>query len=104
MEVFIPVARVGEIPEGALKPAELSGRRVVVANAGGRHFVFVRNCPHAQADLAEGEIRDGQVICNNHGFRFDLESGKCKLPDDGPDLTVLPVVEREGAVCVKISW
>ena len=88
-----------------MKPSEVSGRPVLVANVGGRHFVFTRNCPHEGADLAEGELLERQVICNNHGYRFDVATGECILPGaDCPNLTVLPVVEREGEVCVRITW
>lgn len=105
MEVFIPVARVGEIGEGKMKPAAVSARAVLVANAGGSHFVFARNCPHEGADLLEGELAGGQVICNNHGYRFDVATGTCLLPKDGcPDLIVLPVVAKDGEVCVRIEW
>jgi len=105
VEAFIPVALLGEIAQGAMKPADVSGRAVLVAHVGDEHFVFVRQCPHADADLAEGELVGGLVICNNHGYRFDVATGNCALPGaECPGLTVLPVVERDGAVCVKISW
>lgn len=105
MEIFVPVARVGEIAPGKMKAAEVSGRAMLVANAGGTHFVCVRSCPHEGADMLEGELAERQVICNNHGYRFDLATGTCLLPKgECPDLSTLPVVEKDGEVCVKIEW
>lgn len=51
-------------------------------------YVFERACPHRQADLSVfGEIEDGVLICTLHGWRFDLETGKCLTSTDR-DLTV----------------
>jgi UDP-MurNAc hydroxylase len=42
-----------------------------------------RWCPHRQADLGVfGEIDDGQLVCTLHGWRFDLETGRCRTADD----------------------
>ncbi|MCU1392898.1 MAG: hypothetical protein JWM34_1326 [Ilumatobacteraceae bacterium] len=46
-------------------------------------YVMERACPHRQADLSVfGEI-DGEVlVCTLHGWRFDLETGRCLTADD----------------------
>jgi UDP-MurNAc hydroxylase len=37
-----------------------------------------RRCPHLKADLTRfGLIEDGTLTCQLHGWRFDLESGRC---------------------------
>jgi UDP-MurNAc hydroxylase len=37
-----------------------------------------RRCPHRNADLGEfGQIDGDNLVCTLHGWRFDLESGKC---------------------------
>jgi len=41
-------------------------------------WVVQRRCPHRNADLAVfGEIEDCTLTCTLHGWRFDLESGRC---------------------------
>ncbi|HRE00092.1 MAG TPA: Rieske (2Fe-2S) protein, partial [Ilumatobacteraceae bacterium] len=46
-------------------------------------YVMERLCPHRQADLSVfGEIEDGTLICTLHGWKFDLESGRCLTADD----------------------
>ena len=54
---------------------------------------------------AGGQLLAGAKIrCNNHGYCFDLQSGACLVPQGGAPLTVLPVEEREGEVCIKLEW
>jgi UDP-MurNAc hydroxylase len=48
-------------------------------------WVMQRRCPHRNADLAVfGEIEGCQLVCTLHGWRFDLETGRCLTADDRP--------------------
>ncbi len=41
-------------------------------------WVLQRRCPHLKADLTRfGHIEDGILQCMLHGWKFDLETGKC---------------------------
>ena len=41
-------------------------------------WVIQRRCPHRNADLSVfGEIHGCELVCTLHGWRFDLETGKC---------------------------
>ncbi len=46
-------------------------------------YMVERACPHRQADLSVfGEIDGDQFVCTLHGWRFDLETGKCLTASD----------------------
>jgi UDP-MurNAc hydroxylase len=46
-------------------------------------YVVQRRCPHRNADLAVfGEVDDCTLTCTLHGWRFDLETGKCLTADN----------------------
>ena len=46
-------------------------------------WVVQRRCPHRNADLAVfGEIEGCELVCTLHGWRFDLETGRCLTADD----------------------
>ena len=48
-------------------------------------WVVQRRCPHRNADLAVfGEIEDCTLTCTLHGWRFDLETGRCLTSADHP--------------------
>ncbi|MDI2124557.1 MBL fold metallo-hydrolase [Yinghuangia seranimata] len=53
-----------------------SDERTVVEHEGCRYEIQ-RYCPHAMADLAGAEIRDGSVVCPGHGWTFRLSDGGC---------------------------
>ena len=42
-----------------------------------------RYCPHRRADLSVfGQVEGKQLVCPLHGWRFDLETGRCLTADD----------------------
>ena len=58
---------------------------------------WINNCPHANLtlDLIEGKIqsKDGNLLCANHGAKFDPETGAClKGPCKKKNLTIFPFV------------
>lgn len=41
-------------------------------------WIVQRRCPHLGADLSQtATVTDGTLTCSQHGWRFDLESGRC---------------------------
>ena len=48
-------------------------------------FCLENSCPHRGAALAEGLVRDGEVICPWHGWHYRLADGECSsLPGSMP--------------------
>jgi nitrite reductase/ring-hydroxylating ferredoxin subunit len=87
-----------------MKPIEMSGRQLLLANVGGKYFAFARECPHEAADLNFGELTDNKVCCASHGYYFDLATGECTMPKGGPPLTTLPVEVRGEEICIRLEW
>lgn len=54
---------------------KLDERTVVFEN--GVPYEIQRYCPHAMADLGQGEVIDGCVVCPGHGWAFRLNDGRC---------------------------
>jgi len=48
-------------------------------------YVVQRRCPHRKADLEVfGEIDECEFVCTLHGWRFDLETGRCLTASGQP--------------------
>lgn len=74
---------------------------VLGRNRAGRVWVFEGRCPHQGALLAEGRIEGGTLVCRNHGWRFDLETGR---REGGSEcLRACSVREEGGALWVETS-
>jgi len=77
------------------------GTDVVLVRTSAGLRAFEGRCPHQGALLAEGELDNGYLICSNHGWRFNLETGRRA---GGPGrLASCPVIERDGEVFVDVT-
>ncbi len=56
---------------------------VLFRGAGGRAAALEDRCPHRNAPLSAGAVRDGALECRYHGWRFD-GAGQCLgIPSEG---------------------
>ncbi|HEU4629197.1 MAG TPA: Rieske 2Fe-2S domain-containing protein [Gemmatimonadaceae bacterium] len=74
---FISVARLDELPPGALLGVTTpDGRRLCLANVDGTVCALRDECTHQAFPLSAGELRaDGTLECAWHGARFDPCTG-----------------------------
>lgn len=66
---------------GRGRTVEIEGVEVAVFDEKGKLFALQDACPHMGASLADGQIKDGEVICSWHHWRFDLKAGHCTSRD-----------------------
>lgn len=74
----VEVGPVDAIPLGQGRAYVVGDRTVAVfRQRDGRLFATDNECPHRGGPLADGMIGDGTVICPLHGWKIDLETGRC---------------------------
>ena len=77
------------------------GRDLVLVRTSHGARVFQGRCPHQGALLGEGELDGDTLVCRNHRWRFNTETGR---RDGGPQcLVACPVVETDGNLWVDVS-
>lgn len=84
---FAKIAKVSEIPVGAMKHVEVGGTELCIANVNGTFYVIGDRCGHENASLSRGKLDGTVVTCPMHSSKFDVVTGK-KLS--------LPVLELSG--------
>jgi nitrite reductase/ring-hydroxylating ferredoxin subunit len=103
------VGKAAEVAEGEIRPVSVDGIEMILYRWRGRFFAAQRRCLHQGADLAEGLLSRGSIICAQHGWRFDAETGvhemsaeNClvtyRVHVEGEDLLVDPTPVRRAAV------
>ena len=98
---FVAVARVGEIPEGKGKLVRVDAREIALFLVEGRYFALKNACPHEGDALWRGRIEDGAVACPNHGWWFELGTGKCVRLGDR-DARAFPVKVEGDRILVGV--
>ncbi len=72
-------AKVSEVPNWGKKVVSVNGQEVLLVNTKGQIYACEIECPHQNAPLSGALLKDaGFIICQRHGYRFNLSNGECK--------------------------
>jgi len=88
---YTVVARLDELSKNTMKPVELFGHKVIVANTGREIVAFDRACPHAHQPLDRGILRGRNLVCRAHAYMWNVVSGEPLEPEDEDVLPLYPV-------------
>ena len=88
---FIEAGKAGELAPGTMKRIDMRGRRILLANVGGRLCAVDDTCTHEEASLSTGVLRGELVKCPLHGSRFNLCTGKALEEPAEENLRTYPV-------------
>ncbi len=100
---YMPVARVGEIPDGGVKVVRIEDQAIAVFRLGDEYFAIDDVCTHDGGPLAEGVVDGDQIECPRHGARFNIKTGAVLcLPATAP-VTTYPVRIENGEIQVRWS-
>lgn len=91
-----------ELADGGHVGIEVDGTKLLVTQLAGQLYVTSNLCPHVGAVLSPGDVEDGQIRCPLHNWTFDVKTGDCTFPDNGPKLQTIPTREFEGQLQVEL--
>lgn len=73
---FIKIAKTEEIAEGKVRKFEVNNVEVAIARVDGQYIAFDDRCPHMNAPLSQGKVKNDEVECPFHHARFNLKTGQ----------------------------
>ena len=104
---FVKIASLSDIPPGDMMSVRVGSEEILLVNLDGELHACDDICTHAYANLSEGDLEDGELVCPLHGAVFDVATGSAVTPPatealrkfavriEGDDVLVGPVVEAE---------
>jgi len=94
----------------AAKDSDLSANEGLTVEVAGQEYALFRingavtcidsACPHEGASLADGEVRDGVVVCPWHSWEFDACTG-CSLEPVGHDVAKHETLVENGQIYIR---
>jgi nitrite reductase/ring-hydroxylating ferredoxin subunit len=75
MKKFYPAGSIHDLKPGKGKKIRIKRRTIALFNFKNKVYAIQNNCPHQNADLADGYTKDGKVYCALHHWAFDLVTG-----------------------------
>lgn len=101
-----------ELKSKPLKSILYDTSYVLFRNKHGEAACFQDRCIHRNAQLSEGQVVNGKLICPYHGWSYESTGQVCEIPSEGPDSKVklsslcaraLPLCERDGVVWIYLG-
>lgn len=94
---------ISDVAEGKCNAFTVEGQRIAVYNINGSFYATQNHCTHKGAQLVKGELSDSVIECPQHGWKFDVTTGKCVAPSHGRKLKIFPVSIERTAVVVELE-
>lgn len=90
-EYFYPVAYAADVTDQPMA-CMLFGETYVLwrSRPDGPVLAAADQCPHRGAQLSQGWITDGCLVCPYHGWRFAEGGGCTRIPQNPPELPIPP--------------
>jgi nitrite reductase (NADH) small subunit len=98
---YTKLARLDELPEGALIEIVEGEDLYALCNVAGEVRAITGVCPHHGGPLGQGALEGGIVTCPWHAYQFDTGTGACVVI---PDLRIptYPVRIEAGDILVDL--
>ena len=100
MSLLLIANRKDVIPS-KLSEITVEGNKVLLLDHDGMVKAFQGDCPHEGADLAQGHIEDGYIICPLHQRRFSCQTGKHNASSQC--LKRYSITENDGKIFIDTS-
>ena len=79
------VCRAEALKGSALRLRRLGRELILWRDGRGMARAADAQCPHRGADLGQGSLVRGEIVCPYHGFRFDGSGACTRMPCEGRD-------------------
>ncbi len=101
MSDWVTVAEEKDLPPGTFRCVDIDDVMVAVFNLDGEYHAIENVCSHEYAELTDGELEGGEIVCPLHGARFDIRTGEAMTPPAYEPVAKLPVRVDDGVVQVR---
>lgn len=75
MKKFYPVGSINDLRPGKGLRVRVKKRTIAIFRHKNTVYAIQNNCPHQNADLADGYIKDDKLFCSMHHWAFELSTG-----------------------------
>ncbi|HVY46956.1 MAG TPA: Rieske (2Fe-2S) protein, partial [Minicystis sp.] len=76
---WIDLGDVSDFPEGCPVLRKHEGQRFACVRVAGAVHALDDRCPHEGYPLSQGAVRDGELTCAWHNWKFDVATGGCRF-------------------------
>ena len=96
------LCEAASLSEGTCRSFIVEGRRIALYNVGGVFYATQDFCRHKGGSLGRGTLDGSIVTCPLHGWKFNVETGKCLTHTHCKALQLYSISVEDGGVAVEL--
>jgi nitrite reductase/ring-hydroxylating ferredoxin subunit len=100
---FAPVARLEEIPSNRGLHVRVDEVDIGLYRVGDHVYAMENTCPHAGFPLSKGELEGCVIVCQAHGWPFDVRTGFDPENADGFPIPCFAVSVENSTVHIDVQ-
>jgi nitrite reductase/ring-hydroxylating ferredoxin subunit len=92
--------------DGYRKVFKIDSHHLMLLQLDGDRYLIESNCPHREYPLSSSDLEGMELVCPQHGYRFDIQSGALKHFSEEPcrNLLCFDLVDRDNEVGVMLEY
>ena len=102
MSEFVTVARVEDVPPGAVTTVRVGDEAIALAHVDGGFYATQAACIHLKGPLGEGRLAGPVLTCPWHGWQYDVRTGENEF-DRAIQLRTYEVRVEDGEVKIAVD-
>lgn len=102
LDAYVDVCAVSDIPNGRHRAFAVQGRSILIFRMGADYHAIENRCTHLDFPLEGGRQIGCEIICRQHGARFDIRTGRAL---GGPAVDPVPhfaIRLADGRIAVEV--
>jgi 3-phenylpropionate/trans-cinnamate dioxygenase ferredoxin component len=76
MTGFVDICAAPDVPNGKHRKFSVDGKSILIFRMGDDFYALENRCTHLNMELEGGRQIGCEIICRQHGARFDIRTGK----------------------------
>jgi 3-phenylpropionate/trans-cinnamate dioxygenase ferredoxin subunit len=100
---WVEVSSLDRLADQTILCVRMESVDILLLRDGERVIACERACPHEQADLSRGCLRNGRLFCPRHLASFDLGRGQISAGWPSRPLQLYPVEVRDGRIWIDAT-
>ena len=91
--------------DGYRKVFKIDSHHLMLLQIEGQRFLIESRCPHREYPLSSSDVDGGELVCPQHGYRFDIRNGVLLAASEEPcrNLRCYSLVDRDNELGVMLE-
>lgn len=81
---YYSLEKLINLHDGYRKVFQIDSHHLMLLQIEGQRYLIESRCPHREYPLRSSDVQGGELVCPQHGYRFEISSGVLLAASEEP--------------------